>query len=434
MSIRELHQEWPKKYELLVFLAASLPLILMHHWSHARDAGAYVRGGIQIIEGVNPYSDEVFRGGPFGAVMMALAIGKVAGFWQAILILIFNLAGIWLYVRTFITAKTLNLFLCLLVIWSSSNRTNLDTIQLTGVILGVVALMVRQTEIKPKGIRLINLVLTSIVLAVLLDSKPHIVLPFFILICIWLRNRRLLILTLATLFVGHFVIGSIYGWIHIKNWLSLILKIGENQKFEQFQGAAHNYWQIVTYFGLPTTGWLQIIPFVFYLIILLLSALNVHKFSLLGVNVLAVLCISITSYSHFYDFVPMVAVLLIVLSRERFTAIECGIIAFIMIPQNWSSLPILVALFAALSIHALLRVQENVESTKIIDSDRIKKILIGVSGGILLYTSIQVFNQSLRLPRELIDAVTTSELLFIFITVIFVKRKSVMYRCPESME
>lgn len=427
MFIRDLHQEWPKKYELLVFFAASLPLILMHHWSHARDAGVYVRGGMQIIEGVNPYSDGVFRGGPFGAVIIALAIGKVLGFWQAVLILIFNLAGIWFYVRTFITAKILNLFLCFLVIWSSSNRTNLDTIQLTGVILGVVALMVRQTVKNPKGIRLVNLVLTSIMLAVLLDSKPHIVLPFFILICIWLRNRLLLTLTLVTLFVGHFAIGTIYGWVHIKNWLSLILKIGEDQNFEQFQGAAHNYWQIVTYFGFSTIGWSQIIPFIFYFAMLLLSALNAHKFSLLGVNVLAVLCISLTSYSHFYDFVPMVAILLIILSKERFNAIESGIIAFIMIPQNWSSWPILVTLFAALLIHAFLRVQESAESANTSDSIKIKKIVYGVAGGILFYALIQVLNQMLPLPSELIDALTTSELLSIFITMIIVKRKYTMH-------
>ena len=427
MSIRELHQEWPKKYELLVFLAASLPLILMHHWSHARDAGAYVRGGMQIIEGVNPYFDEVFRGGPFGAVIMALTIGKVSGFWQAVLILIFNLAGIWFYVRTFITAKTLNLFLCLLVIWSSSNRTNLDTIQLTGIILGVVALMVRQTEINPTGIRLVYLVSTAIILAVLLDSKPHIVLPFFILVCIWLRNKLLLTLTLVTLFVGHFVIGTMYGWVHIKNWLSLILKIGGDQKFEQFQGAAHNYWQIVTYLGFSTVGWSQIIPFVFYFVMLLLSALNANKFSLLGVNILAVLCISVTSYSHFYDFVPMVAILLIILSRERFNAIESGIIAFIMIPQNWSSWPTLVALFAALAIHAFLRVQESVESANTSNSIRMKKIVYVVAGGILCYSFIQVLNQMLPLPSELIDALTTSELLSIFIAVIIVKRKDTMH-------
>lgn len=427
MFIRELHQKWPKKYELLFFFAVSLPLIQMHHWSHARDAGAYVRGGMQIIEGLNPYSDEVFRGGPFGAVIMALAIGKVPGFWQAMLILILNLAGIWFYVRTFVPAKTLNLFLCLLVIWSSSNRTNLDTIQLTGVILGVVALMVRQTEINPKGIRFVNSVLTSIILAVLLDSKPHIVLPFFILICIWLRNRLLLILTLVTLFVGHFFIGTIFGWVHIKNWLSLVLKIGEDQNFEQFQGAAHNYWQLVTYFGFPTIGWSQVIPFAFYFVMLLLSALNAHKFSLLGVNILAVLCISITSYSHFYDFVPMVAILLIILSRERFNAIESGIIAFIMIPQNWSSWPLLVALFAVLAIHAFLRVQESIESANTIDSIRIKKIVYGVAGGILFYAFIQVLNQMLPLPRELIDALTTSELLSIFISVILVKGKRAMH-------
>ena len=427
MSIRELHQEWPKKYELLVFFAASLPLILMYHWSHARDAGAYVRGGMQIIGGVNPYFDEVFRGGPFGAVIMALTIGKVSGFWQAVLILIFNLAGIWFYVRTFITAKTLNLFLCLLVIWSSSNRTNLDTIQLTGIILGVVALMVRQTEKNPKGIRLVHLVLTAIILAVLLDSKPHIVLPFFILVCIWLRNKLLLTLTLFALFVGHSVIGTMYGWAHIKNWLSLILKIGGDQKFEQFQGAAHNYWQIVTYLGFSTVGWLQIIPFVFYFVMLLLSALNANKFSLLGVNILAVLCISVTSYSHFYDFVPMVAILLIILSRERFNAIESGIIAFIMIPQNWSSWPTLVALFAALAIHAFLRVQESVESANTSNSIRMKKIVYGVAGGILCYSFIQVLNQMLPLPSELIDALTTSELLSIFIAVIIVKRKDTMH-------
>lgn len=427
MSIRELHQGWPKKYELLVFFAASLPLILMHHWSHARDAGAYVRGGMQIIDGVNPYFDEVFRGGPFGAVIMALTLGKVPGFWQAVLILIFNLAGIWFYVRTFITAKTLNLFLCLLVIWSSSNRTNLDTIQLTGIILGVVALMVRQTEINPKGIRLVHLVLTAIISAVLLDSKPHIVLPFFILVCIWLRNKLLLTLTLVTLFVGHFVIGTMYGWVHIKNWLSLILKIGGDQKFEQFQGAAHNYWQIVTYLGFSTVGWSQIIPFVFYFVMLLISALNANKFSLLGVNILAVLCISVTSYSHFYDFVPMIAILLIILSRERFNAIESGIIAFIMIPQNWSSWPTLVALFAVLAIHAFLRVQESVESANTSNSIRMKKIVYGVAGGILCYSFIQVLNQMLPLPSELIDALTTSELLSIFIAVIIVKRKDAMH-------
>jgi hypothetical protein len=423
MVINGLKKTLSLRHELMLFLFASLPLIFLHQWSHARDAAAYIDGGTQIIEGENPYSDGVFRGGPFGAVFLSILFGKLPDFIQALLILALSVVGVWLYLRTFVQRSITSLFVCMIVVWSSADRTSLDTIQLTGLIMGLLGFInLRSSQIKNHR-NTFSLFFISLSTAILLDCKPHVVLPFLILITLQMRDFQLLKLSLALLVAGHIYVGSYFGFKHLENWVRLILRIGEDQKFEKFDGAAHNYWQIVTYFNQDLNNWWQAIPFMAYASLLLVSMIFVRRLTLLGANALAGACIGMTSYTHFYDFVPLVAILFIVMTKGHASLFKFGISMFILLPQNWHSWGPLLGVFFTIMIFYLLQIMENEKVVKLGVSNFIKEILKLATIGILFYFCIQTLNGFLPLPGELIDAITTTELYFLYVLMIFKNRK-----------
>jgi hypothetical protein len=426
MRINILFERVPIKYEALIFALVTIPLIMMHYWSHPRDMGAYIQGGIQILAGQDPYEDRVFRGGAFGAVMLALLFRGIPESLQAYIFLFLSLLGAWIFTRTFINSTLLNLFLCVIVVWSSANRTNLDTIQLTGLLMGLISLIYLEINTEKVNSNLFSLFLISALSAILLDSKPHITLPFVILLGFWAKKFAFLFLTLSILLFGHIFVGFIFGFEHFKNWLFLIFEIGQNQRFEQFDGAAHNYWQILTFLSSSFTNWTQLVPFFAYFSILGLSIISIRKFTFLGVCTLSMLCIGITSYSHFYDFVPIVVIILILLKEKNFSGIEFGIVMFILLPQNWSDLPKLIIVLGIVVIYGVIRIHESLFYEQV-DSFKIRtRVFRYALEGILFYSCIQILNSYLPLPIQLIDAVTTTEIFLLFVVMVLVRRRTLL--------
>jgi hypothetical protein len=225
---------------------------------------------------------------------------------------------------------------------------------------------------------------------------------------------------------GHTIVGFIFGFEHFKNWLFLIFEIGQNQRFEQFDGAAHNYWQILTFLSSSFTNWTQLVPFFAYFSILGLSIISVRKFTFLGVCTLSMLCIGITSYSHFYDFVPIVVIILILLKEKNFSGIEFGIVMFILLPQNWSDLPKLIIVLGIVVIYGVIRIHESLFYEQV-DSFKIRtRVFRYALEGILFYSCIQILNSYLPLPIQLIDAVTTTEIFLLFVVMVLVRRRTLL--------
>lgn len=409
MLAKLLIQKWTMRREIALFIICSTPLIINHYWVNPRDAGAYVQGGLGIISGSNPYLDGVFRGGVFGSVTLAALLKDAPLNVQALIFLGLNLVGTWSFTRIFVSATLPNLLLCTLVLWSSANRTNLDTIQLTGLILGWVSLVYKIIDVgnerRPQFVLPI-----SLLSAVLVDLKPHILIPFILIYCFWTRRFDFLLMCTLCLSLGHLAMGLLFGFGYVVSWIHLILEIGESQSFQKFDGAAHNYWQLVTYYVPDPSILLQVIPFTLYLLFIAYSCKGIARFNRLGAIMLSSLSLSITSYSHFYDLVPLVALALVILSQIRFTFWEFGFLCFILVPQNWHSWQIASILFMVVSVYAFFRIKFNHESANLGIKSVIVMVLKSGLAGALTFFLLQSTNANLPLPNKLIDAVTTTEL------------------------
>ena len=404
--------------EVALFIISSFPLVIQHYWVNPRDAGAYVQGGLGIISGNNPYVDGVFRGGVFGSVTLAALLKDVPLNIQSVLFLTMNLMGAWSFTRIFLSATLPNLLICIVVLWSSANRTNLDTIQLTGLILGWVTLMYKIIDNGKE--RRIHIVLPIALLsAVLVDLKPHITIPFILIFCFWARRFDFLLVCTFCLSLGHLLVGFLFGFRYFLAWIQLILEIGKSQRFERFDGAAHNYWQIVTYFIRESSQLIQLIPFTLYLIFLAYSSIRITRYNLLGAITLATLSLTITSYSHFYDMVPLVAIALISLSQIRFTFWEFAFLCFILVPQNWQSWQTLAMLFVVVSMYSFFRIKSQQENAILGIQDTIILTLKSGSAGTFTFFILQTINTILPLPDKLLDAVTTTELVLMTFLIIF---------------
>lgn len=413
--------------EFLIFSFTATVLTILNYWSHPRDAGAYISGGMKIISGLDPYADEVFRGAPFGATILALALGNLSPEIQSVIILLLSVLGTWAFSRIVFSNGIAGIFACFIVQVSSSNRTSMDTIQLTGIILGAVAILIH-LGMKPKLLVKLPIFLgAGLTFSVLNDSKPHIVLPFLILLGIKLHMKKFLYSVIAIQIVGHLTVGFFFGFYHLFNWLKLILRIGEAQEYEKFEGAAHNYWQLVTYLLPNLPSWVALTPFVLYFAIICLGILRVKNLTLVGTLSVASFAISITSYSHFYDLVPVVALMILSLKEIGNKIIATFVILFILAPQNWNS-------FFNFSIIMVVVCSFLVIELASDGNFKWQKNCFGliynmsqIVYGLIAYFLLQTINDFILTERKLIDALTTTELIIIFSYLIFRARNIMFY-------
>lgn len=425
MAIEDMSKKLNLTLEFVIFLFTTAVLVIANYWPHPRDAGAYVNGGIRIISGVDPYSDEVFRGGPFGATVLAVVFGNLLPEFQTIIFLLLSVLGTWAFSRVFLSNGFLGIISCFIVQVSSSNRTSMDTIQLTGVILGAVALLLWINSKKNSIARFPMMIAAVSLFAVLNDSKPHIIAPLLLLLGFKLRMQGFLLAVLICQLLGNMIVGLLFGFSHFTNWVKLILRIGESQDYEKFDGAAHNYWQIVTFLLPDLPGWFGLVPFLLYFLIICIGLYHINQLSVMGSVAVACIAISVTSYSHFYDMVPIVVLIIYAFSKVRADWVTTAITLFILAPQNWNSLFNLSFILGVTILFCLLTPGREWDS-KLNNIERnLWHILSQSCLGILFYGLIQIFNSFILTERKLIDALTTSELLVMFILLLF-HRKSLI--------
>jgi hypothetical protein len=283
--------------------------------------------------------------------------------------------------------------------------------------MGLVYLLNKYT-LQRNNFSWVSFTLVSFASAVFLDLKPHILIPFIALTFLHKMNFRYIVATGLIWGIGHLVVGLLFGFSHVKNWVILILEIGESQNFENFDGAAHNYWQLVTYYLKSDIKFVQFIPFFLYFVSLLVSCLIIRKVSFLGLCALAITCIGFSSYSHFYDFIPLVAISLVALHREKYSSFENFFVLFVILPQNWNIPENVIFVILTSAAYSTFRCLDDVSSNGQNQRQIIFKIIYTNFIGLFLYFSLQIFNFYLPLPEKLIDAVTTSELLILFLAIL----------------
>lgn len=417
-----------KAFEILCLLFLISPLVWIFHWSHARDSAVYIQGGASLLEGVNPYNSSIFRGGPFGSALFSMVFSPFSSSTQSYLLLVMNIAGCWIFVRNLRKWNLETFLIITLVVWSSSSRTSLDTNQLTGIGIGLLALVDHLlSKFQFTRAKLIAACLLSIPTAALLDMKPHFFLPIVLLIIMKEGRRLFRVMTIFSWIVGSLWVDLLYGGFAQLEWLRLVLNLGEKQNYKNFEGAAHNIWQFITLFIGSENRAVSLLPYVLYFGILFWFVKVRVEFESQKSIFLAYLIPMVTSYSHYYDMIPLVALSYLFLFERNFrNKLHFAICLFLTVPQNWSGFKGLLLLIFAVFINILIYFR--ISHFKDDGRNPRKELPHLLFSGLACYALVQVLNSYVISDKALIDALTTTETATIFVVIFLWYRRETEVR------
>ena len=128
----------------IFFAIFVLPLVIKFNWSNARDSAVYANALSMLISGENPYEGRTFRAGLFGSSLFFLISRLTPDFMEAAVFMILGISGLVLFISTISSIKyrMYDLFALVVIVWSSTNRESLNTIQITGLLLALISISI----------------------------------------------------------------------------------------------------------------------------------------------------------------------------------------------------------------------------------------------------------------------------------------------------
>jgi hypothetical protein len=372
-----------------------------------RDVGVYIATGNAVLRGVNPYETVGNRFGtvgpiPFGIIDFIVPANLTTAVFQLL-----NLAGILLFIRTFLQSKIkysqhITYFLTILF---SATREMLVTNQITGILMGVFAFWYSQQNRFLLTNKTKCLISSAIAAVFLVDLKPHLFGMILFFYFLKQRNVRSFLTTIIAWISLHIFVDLTQQRILELDWLKILLALQEQAKDGALLDAV-SFWPLIksvtTLESFPTLA--LMLPTLLGLIVL---SVYLAKKDLIELLPWLFLLPAISIYFHYYDLVPAL-VLMIASQLKNQSKYFPFAIGFLVIPQEIISLlNILVLIVAILSWKFLI--------------DRawfLRANLVVTIGLVISYTCIHNLGDNPRLIQSWI--VTES----VVIAAIFVKQRA----------
>jgi hypothetical protein len=365
-----------------------IPMVLRFNWPTGRDSAVYANGFQDLLNGENPYSEGIFRSGLFGSIPFYLVARALPQSLEAAAFLSLGICGTALFLRYFTRRNNQisSLIILVVTIGSSANREALNNIQITGVILGLMILVTYSaSELTKPNIKLGHLLLGSISMAIAIDLKPHLVLPLFLMLFSYRRYWLIVLSALSLWSLAHFLIDFISGKAWTLTWFRLMIDLATRPN-TQDRSDFVNIWSIFSVlFGDSTI--LNLFP---YLIIFSFIALClIYKWTDINkIMFFAVFLSLLSTYSHYYDYVPLVALCINRIFNEKTNALHYGYLSFIMLSQNLGEISgLLIVMFTTLALVAVKSGINRVSSWRI---EFMKLVL-----GLILFLAMHTVNNVL---------------------------------------
>lgn len=311
----------PTYFYPFIMLFAS-PLILQFDWVNARDASVYSGAITNLLNGINPYEDGVFRGGLFGAVPLFLIAQITPLAYEAIVFLLLNVIGTILFLRVvLLPSRSLkNLIVYLIVVYSSSSREGLNTIQITGIILGLLAIIIKCYGYENTIRKQLPMQILSIsAAAIAIDLKPHFVGPALLIYFIRFKLLKIGLLVFSLIAISHFVIDVVFKTWFTLDWARLLLSLA-GREVSPSRAEFVNVWSIFSSF----TGDIRVLNFIPMILILgiFLVTLRIGIIGKLFMWAIGFALPLLSTFNHYYDYLPLVAICITSLFTRRVTTLS----------------------------------------------------------------------------------------------------------------
>jgi len=297
-----------------------------------RDIGTYFNGGLAIISGENPYENPYFRIGPTGGLLLGVLAKIAPDFLAATLIMALSIFGFAFFIGTFSGYQKLINFPWIflgVVIFISAQRENLVNIQITGILALSLAYGFRLIEKDRKIIRLLGVVL----IAISVETKPHVVGLFVLLLLIYGKKYRYLFSIGFTLLLFQALISLYVREFIILSWFKLVLNLGKEASVGQLPEriAFETPFELL---GISSKVAIMIMGILF-LGFSLASIVIAQKINTLH---LGLTLPSLGIFFHYYDLALAFGLMLTILYSRRHYKLLFVIIGSYLLPQNFGSI------------------------------------------------------------------------------------------------
>lgn len=377
-----------------------------------RDFGCYISPGRTLVMGNDPYLDTLCatRYGTLSLFPFGLFDLIVPRQISVFLIQLISLIGIQYFVYIFCKSLDLSLYpaIALVVPWLSSVRENLVVAQATGLFMGLSGFVLKKYVLeKNSNISRANATLCGIILAFLVDIKPHSFGFFVLFIVIYSWNNQknrsdLLLRFMFTWTVGHILIDLYVGKILEVNWIQRIFGLVSASKTSGLPESIA-IWPLLDKFSIQNNSKNLISYFflLFFLVCIVITAFM--KKDMLSIY-LIFLAPSFYVYYHHYDMVPII-LLTILFYRIIPTYLFIALIEYVILPMQVKNIFNLI-LLVLLVLMFLVAVPRNNEI----------RMTQNVMAGTALYIFIQTLNSYMS---DLVSLQTLFMTEFIFCFTLF---------------
>ncbi len=392
-----------------VFFAFSLVMVLYYYrLGGSRDFGLYVNAGQAFMSGENAYETQLWRSGSFGASVIWLISLPVPSLIEPFTFQLLTLMGFLLFGNLVGIAKDKKYWIYGIVLYLSPVREVLNTIQITGFVIGLLA--VSLFGISP-GVKLkpqMKIILQGLALAIAIDLKPHSILFIIVLLFVKKIKRDVILWAFGISFIGHLVISLINGNFLEISWFRNLLNLGNASGTN---GESTSIWKIVDYIsaGAVDTNLLSILSIA---CLFAFAGILGQKASQRDLVFLGLIASSLMTYMHFYDLAPLSVFALAIFSNKKISILGLTCVMLTILPREIDSIRNLVFLVILTCI--LIRFIVTKPEGKLTTS-----IYVGTATAVFL--GIHLVNYLLALEYRLGHALVTTQTMILVIWFLFIK-------------
>lgn len=311
-----------------------------------RDIGTYLSAGANFLNGVDPYINPAVRFGPSLLPFFGLLDLTVSDWIVALLFQLMSIVGL-LYFAIKITGVSplSNLPLLIVVCWLSSVRENLVNIQVTGFLSLLFALGYQLMKSSTSTIlKLIGIYF----LAVSIDTKPH--LFGVLLVALFAHEKRFkaILAVFSAVLLSHLILSILVEKSLTLSWLQTLMSLYDQRELGNL-GENLVIWPIVEHFGLDRSIASVLSVCVFISLMSVLIFRIKEKYSTRSQIIeLSLLIPSFGIFFHYYDFAPLVSILLLNLSSENRIRQILMLLPIALIPGNSTEIQSVLVVFSIL--------------------------------------------------------------------------------------
>ena len=315
----------------VVFFAVSIIMVLFYYrLGGTRDFGLYVNAGRGFMSGENAYETQQWRSGSFGSTVIWLISLPIPSSLEPLFFQLLSLVGFFVFANLLGVINEKRYWIYGFILFLSPVREVINTIQITGFVIGLLAISLLETGPRSRLMSSTLKFLQGLALAVALDLKPHSIVFVVLLLFVKNKKRGVVFWAVGICLVGHAVVNLISGKLLEVSWIHNLMNLG-NASGEN--GESTSVWKLVDYLsgGKVDTS---IVSIVLILSLLLLVGFFGKKFSLNDLVLIGLIASSFMTYMHYYDLAPLSIFALVIFSKNSDSILGLACVMFMILPRE----------------------------------------------------------------------------------------------------